>query len=153
MKKAILSLAVLCVLTAFSGEKLMSAGSNQHQPFNKKLNGTVNLSPSFGMKINPVSPLLVPVSYRNMKPDAGSVEIYDITTGTDYGMISLPPTGNSPVKIGVSLAVGDFINVTVYSGNGDCSIKCNDYMQTGVSSLSLSNSLFSMPDPSWLVIQ
>jgi hypothetical protein len=151
MKKTILSLAALCMLTAFSSAKLMSVGSN----VNKKLNGTTNLLPLPGMTINLVSPwlTLAPITYRNLKSDAGYVEIEDLTTGINYES-SLPPTGNTPVDTPtpISLTVGDVIDVTVYSGNGDCSITCNGSTETGVSSLYLSNNSFE-PDPSWIVIQ
>nr|MBB6139865.1 hypothetical protein [Mucilaginibacter sp. X5P1] len=133
----------------------MSEESNVLQPFNKMLNCTVNLSPPLDMKINSVFSLFtstpVPVSYKNLKPDAGSVEIDDLTTGITYPLTSLPPTGNKPVDTDISLAPGDIIEVTVYSGNGNCSITCNGSTETGVSSYYISSSF--MPNPSWIVIQ
>lgn len=147
MKKAILSLAAFCMLTAFSSANVYQ------QPFNNQLNGTANLVSLSNMEVNSVFCLftLTPVTYRNLMPNAGYVVIDDITTGQSYGA-SLPPTTGSHVgNTGIQLSMGDMLQVTVYSGNGNCSITCNGETQTGVSSMYISQSF--LPNPSWIVIQ
>ena len=148
MKKTILSLAALCVLATFSSGKLMSAESSVYRPFSQEQNVTAGLSPSINSGFSLFT--TAPVTYRNAKPDAGYVEINDLTTGQTYSA-GLPPTGTSPVSTGIILTVGDRLEVTVYSGNGNCSITCNGSTQTGVSSLSISQPF--MPNPSWIIIQ
>lgn len=136
MKKLILSLAVLCLLAIFSSGKLMSAESNVH-PTSRKLSKFT----------------LASVAYRNLKPDAGYVVIKDLTTGQTYEA-SLPPTTNTrPTDSGIMLPIGDQIQVTLYSGNGNCDLRFQNHIQTGVSSLYVASDTFQPGNPSPAAIQ
>lgn len=134
MKKLILVLPVLCMLTAFSNEKPVSTASKASHV--SKLKAAVTLAP---------------VTYKNLKTNAGYLVINDITTGQSYST-SLAPTGSLPVSTGIQLNIGDQLEVTLYSGNGDSSLKFQDVSQSGVSSLYIS-SIHFLPSPSMIVIQ
>ncbi|WP_316837774.1 hypothetical protein [Pedobacter nutrimenti] len=135
MKKLIFSLLVVCTLTAFSSEKM------------------INVVPGSNLQTSSKSLVTIaPVTYRNLKANAGYLVIYDITTGQTYSTSLAPTTGTLPVNTGIQLAIGDQLEVTLYSGNGDSSLKFQSVTQTGVSSLYIS-SIYFLPSPSMIVIQ